>query len=145
LTPDYLWYLSTSERNDRRGLEHVPEWLQSAQQWKAIIARKGFGRGSPQELAAIALAGKSSHSVQAVSDPPAFGVKCVIAESFSWFIEQNMPLIGLLDITAADGGFYKRAQNGKEIRIHMGAREVEINEQRFQFGSGHIATELHRY
>ncbi|KAL2849663.1 hypothetical protein BJX68DRAFT_237476 [Aspergillus pseudodeflectus] len=89
LTPEYLWYLSTSKRDGWRSSEHVPEWLQSVQQWKVVVAGKGFGHGSSQELAAMALS--------------EFGEKCVIAESFSWSMERNMPLIGLLGITGADG------------------------------------------
>jgi 3-isopropylmalate dehydratase small subunit len=74
-------YLSTSERNSWRDFKDVPEWLQAVQKRNVVVARKGFGHGTAQELAAMALHGKFSYPIQAVSNPSEFGVKCVIAEA----------------------------------------------------------------
>jgi 3-isopropylmalate dehydratase small subunit len=106
---------------------------------------RAFGHGTAQELAAMVLHGKFSYAIQAVSNPSEFGVKCVIAGSFSWFMERNMPVIGLLGITVVDEEFYKRAPYGREIRIDMAARKVEIDGQGFEFGLRQIGTELHHY
>ncbi|KAJ0418740.1 hypothetical protein BJY00DRAFT_302580 [Aspergillus carlsbadensis] len=112
--------------SDNDGIQARVEWQ------RIVVAKKGFGPGPWQELAARALR--------------ELGVRCVIAESFSWFQDRNMPMVGLLGITVADSDFYEHARSGERIRIDLAAQVVEITKGRYQakfpFELGQTVTQL---
>ncbi|KAK6835654.1 hypothetical protein RU639_002147 [Aspergillus parasiticus] len=65
-----------------------------------VVAGKAFGCGSSREQAVMALLG--------------CGVKCVIAKSFAFIFQRNMPNLGLLGITMPEKSFHAAVEDGAE-------------------------------
>ncbi|GES65506.1 aconitase family protein [Aspergillus terreus] len=96
-----------------------------------VVAGKAFGCGSSREQAVMALLG--------------CGVQCVIAESFAFIFQRNMPNLGLLGITMTDEEFYEDAQNGAEISIDFNSSVVCVGDKRFRFELSQMEQKLFQY
>ena len=70
------------------------------------------------------------------------GVQCVIAKSFAFIFQRNMPNLGLLGITMEDDHFFDIATDGKKISIHLDEKEIEVDGQRFGFQLSQMEKEL---
>ncbi|KAJ5453461.1 aconitase family protein [Penicillium daleae] len=84
-----------------------------------VVAGKGFGCGSSREQAVMALLG--------------CGVQCVIARSFAFIFQRNMPNLGLLGITMQDEQFFEAATEGVDITIDFQKRALKAGGKEFQF------------
>jgi 3-isopropylmalate dehydratase small subunit len=69
------------------------------------VSGRAFGCGSSRDVAVNALLG--------------VGVKCVIAESFSFIYARNQPNIGLLGIVIKDKSFFQVAEQGEQISVDL--------------------------
>jgi 3-isopropylmalate dehydratase small subunit len=70
-----------------------------------LVSGRAFGCGSSRDVAVNALLG--------------VGVKCVIAESFSFIYARNQPNIGLLGIVIKDKSFFQVAEQGEQISVDL--------------------------
>ncbi|KAE8344407.1 hypothetical protein BDV24DRAFT_171875 [Aspergillus arachidicola] len=87
-----------------------------------VVAGKAFGCGSSREQAVMALLG--------------CGVKCVIAKSFAFIFQRNMPNLGLLGITMPEKSFHTAVEDGAEIAIDFNDSIIYIDGRAFRkFGS----------
>ncbi|CAL5873028.1 uncharacterized protein PFLUO_LOCUS7297 [Penicillium psychrofluorescens] len=73
------------------------------------------------------------------------GVKCVVAKSFAFIFQRNMPNLGLLGITMIDEYFYEAAKDGEDISIDFNARSIYVGGQRFGFQLSQMERELFDY
>ncbi|PIG90111.1 aconitase family protein [Aspergillus arachidicola] len=84
-----------------------------------VVAGKAFGCGSSREQAVMALLG--------------CGVKCVIAKSFAFIFQRNMPNLGLLGITMPEKSFHTAVEDGAEIAIDFNDSIIYIDGRAFRF------------
>lgn len=106
-----------------------------------VVAGKGFGCGSSREQAVMALLGKSlaratsteSNLVILIEYFPGCGVQCVIARSFAFIFQRNMPNLGLMGITMQDEQFFEAATEGVDITIDFQKRALKAGGKEFQF------------
>lgn len=70
------------------------------------------------------------------------GVQCVIAPSFAFIFQRNMPNLGLLGITVSDESFYEAAVDGAQISIDLHAKVIEINGKKLEFRLSQMEHEL---
>ncbi|KAE8311765.1 hypothetical protein BDV41DRAFT_565520 [Aspergillus transmontanensis] len=89
-----------------------------------VVAGKAFGCGSSREQAVMALLG--------------CGVKCVIAKSFAFIFQRNMPHLGLLGITMPVKSFHAAVEDGADIAI-------DFNDSRELFHHGGIASVFRKF
>jgi 3-isopropylmalate dehydratase small subunit len=73
------------------------------------------------------------------------GLKCVIAKSFAFIFQRNMPNLGLLGITMPNESFYATAKDGSEISIDLRAHAIDIDRVRFEFELSQMEQELFRH
>lgn len=73
--------------------------------YNILVSGRAFGCGSSRDVAVNALIGA--------------GVKCVIAESFSFIYARNQPNIGLLGIVITDKSFFQIAEQGEQISVDL--------------------------
>ncbi|KAJ5128157.1 hypothetical protein N7448_008936 [Penicillium atrosanguineum] len=93
-----------------------------------VVAGKAFGCGSSREQAVMALLG--------------CGVQCVIARSFAFIFQRNMPNLGMLGITMQNDAFYEAAQDGTEVSIDIHNRIIYLGKRDFQFQLSQMEQEL---
>ncbi|GMG01848.1 unnamed protein product [Aspergillus oryzae] len=93
-----------------------------------IVAGKAFGCGSSREQAVMALLG--------------CGAKCVIAESFAFIFQRNMPNLGLLGITMPEKLFHAAAEDGAEIEIDLNDSIINMDGRPFRFSLSPMEREL---
>jgi 3-isopropylmalate dehydratase small subunit len=73
------------------------------------------------------------------------GVQCVIAKSFAFIFQRNMPNLGLLGITITDDAFYDAAQDGFNVAINFSAKVVDVNGRKFGFELSQMERELFKH
>ncbi|KAJ5240263.1 hypothetical protein N7468_004882 [Penicillium chermesinum] len=106
-----------------------PEFRERARSgFSIVVAGKGFGCGSSRENAVMALLG--------------CGVKCVIAKSFSFIFQRNMPNLGLLGITLSDESFFSNVSDGADISIDFHQRTINLGDRVFPFTLSKMEQEL---
>ncbi|KAJ9194052.1 hypothetical protein DTO164E3_4742 [Paecilomyces variotii] len=129
----FLMNMKTNEISGSHCLQLThPEFRQRVKAgFNIIVAGKAFGCGSSREQAVMALLG--------------CGVQCVIAKSFAFIFQRNMPNLGLLGITMTDDAFYESAADGAEISIDFTARLIEVDGKRFGFELSRMERELFKY
>ncbi|KAL2866104.1 aconitase family protein [Aspergillus lucknowensis] len=127
---DFLMDMKTNEIAGAHCLQHThPEFRQRVRDgFNVVVAGKAFGCGSSREQAVMALLG--------------CGVQCVLATSFAFIFQRNMPNLGLLGIIMADEGFYEAAIDGVEINIDLSASTVDVAGRRFGFKLSQMEREL---
>ncbi|KAJ5184042.1 hypothetical protein N7492_001658 [Penicillium capsulatum] len=127
---EFLVGMKDNEIAGRHCLEHThPDFRQRVKDgFNIVVAGKGFGCGSSREQAVMALLG--------------CGVQCVIAKSFAFIFQRNMPNLGLLGITMADDAFFEAVGDGDDISIDFDARKIESNGQKFNFELSQMEKEL---
>ncbi|KAF5857905.1 hypothetical protein ETB97_005142 [Aspergillus alliaceus] len=96
-----------------------------------VVAGKAFGCGSSREQAVMSLLG--------------CGVKCVIAESFAFIFQRNMPNLGLLGITIPDKSFHDVAKDGSEIAIDFNDSVIRLEGKTFKFNLSQMERELFKH
>ncbi|KAE8351840.1 aconitase family protein [Aspergillus coremiiformis] len=96
-----------------------------------VVAGKAFGCGSSREQAVMALLG--------------CGVQCVIAESFAFIFQRNMPNLGLLGITMPDRLFHEAVEDGADIAIDFENSVIRLDGKTFTFSLSQMEMELFRY
>ncbi|KAL5365338.1 hypothetical protein BJX96DRAFT_181541 [Aspergillus floccosus] len=96
-----------------------------------VVAGKAFGCGSSREEAVMVLLG--------------CGVQCVIAKSFAFIFQRNMPNLGLLGITLTDDDFYEAAQDSIEISIDFRDGVICVGDKHFMFQLSQMERELFQY
>ncbi|PWY63672.1 aconitase iron-sulfur domain-containing protein [Aspergillus eucalypticola CBS 122712] len=114
-------------------LEHThPEFRQRVKDgFDIVVAGKAFGCGSSREQAVMALLG--------------CGVQCVIAKSYSFIFQRNMPSLGLLGITLTDEAFYDVAEDGNEISIDFKTKVIDVDGKQFRFQLSQMERELFQH
>ncbi|GAT21798.1 aconitase family protein [Aspergillus luchuensis] len=114
-------------------LEHThPEFRQRVKDgFNIVVAGKAFGCGSSREQAVMALLG--------------CGVQCVIAKSYSFIFQRNMPSLGLLGITLTDEAFYDVAEDGNEISIDFKTKVIDVDGKQFRFQLSQMERELFQH
>ncbi|KAJ5102439.1 aconitase family protein [Penicillium alfredii] len=93
-----------------------------------VVAGNGFGCGSSREQAVMALMG--------------CGVRFVIAKSFAFIFQRNMPNLGLLGITMKDESFFEVAQDGVAISIDFKSKTLDVGGKQFEFQLSQMEREL---
>ncbi|EED20765.1 aconitase family protein [Talaromyces stipitatus ATCC 10500] len=126
-------FLVESKTNEVLGthcLEYThPDFRQKVKDgFNIVVAGTGFGCGSSREQAVMALLG--------------CGVQCVIAKSFAFIFQRNMPNLGLLGITISDESFYDAATDGTEISINLSNNEVVLGKRQVKFELSQMEKEL---
>ena len=61
------------------------------------------------------------------------GIQCIIAKSFAFIFQRNMPSLGLLGIVLPDESFYDAALDGRDISIDFAANVVSVGGRNFAF------------
>ena len=119
--------------------------------FNVVVAGKAFGCGSSREQAVMALLGMTP---LIISSPtvhfPLFsnshfsgcGIKCVIAQSFAFIFQRNMPNLGLLGITIAEKSFHAAVEDGAEIAIDFDDGIINMNGRTFRFNLSPMEREL---
>ncbi|PKX91257.1 aconitase family protein [Aspergillus novofumigatus IBT 16806] len=130
---EFLMDMKTNEQSGLHCLQYTdPLFRQRAQEgFNIVVAGQAFGCGSSREQAVMALLGCS--------------IKCVIAKSFAFIFQRNMPNLGLLGITMPNQSFYAAAKDGSEISIDLHAHVIHIDGLRFEFESSQMEQELFRH
>ena len=133
-------------------LEHThPDFRDRAKNgFDVVVAGKGFGCGSSREQAVMALLGMLKAFLRRILTSIisnynyclGCGVKCVIAKSFAFIFQRNMPNLGLLGITMVDEYFYEAAKDGEDISIDFNARSIYVGGQKFYFQLSQMEKEL---
>ena len=109
----------------------MPEFRQlAAKGYNVVVGGRAFGCGSSRDMAVNALLG--------------CGVKCVIAESFSFIYARNQPNIGLLGITIKDKSFFEAASQGAEISVDLSSSTVNCGGKSWSFELSDMEKELFR-
>ncbi|KAF9249740.1 hypothetical protein DTO027I6_9492 [Penicillium roqueforti] len=109
-----------------------PTFRERAQQgFNIVVGGKGFGCGSSREQAVMALLG--------------CGVQCVIAKSFSFIFQRNMPSLGLLGITMEDESFFQLVNDGVSISIDLSSRIIKVADKTFGFKLSQMESEIFRF
>ncbi|KAH8698906.1 aconitase family protein [Talaromyces proteolyticus] len=86
---------------------------------RVVVAGKALGVGSSREAAVRALKG--------------LGIECIIARSFAFIFNRNLPNVGILRFTLDDDSFYEIAQDGVDIEIDQDERKVRVGDLEFSF------------
>ena len=60
-------------------------------------------------------------------------MQCVIARSFAFIFNRNLPNLGILRFIIDDNAFYELAVDGAEIQISLDERKVQIGGSTFHF------------
>ncbi|KAF7179654.1 hypothetical protein CNMCM7691_008703 [Aspergillus felis] len=130
---EFLMDMKTNEQSGLHCLQYThPVFRQRAQEgFNIVVAGQAFGCGSSREQAVMALLG--------------CGIKCVIAKSFAFIFQRNMPNLGLLGITMPNEAFYAAAKDGSHISIDLHAHVIGIDGLQFEFQLSHIEQELFRH
>ncbi|GIC92943.1 aconitase family protein [Aspergillus udagawae] len=130
---EFLMDMETNEQSGLHCLQYThPVFRQRAQEgFNIVVAGQAFGCGSSREQAVMALLG--------------CGIKCVIAKSFAFIFQRNMPNLGLLGITMPNESFYAAAKDGSEIIIDLHARFIDIDGLRFGFELSQMEEALFRH
>jgi 3-isopropylmalate dehydratase small subunit len=71
------------------------------------------------------------------------GVKCVIAKSYAFIFQRNMPSLGLLGITVSDDSFYDAAVDGAEISVDINNNKILLYGKEIRFQLSEIEKGLH--
>lgn len=126
-------FLSTSTSDEELGSHcmefFMPEFRQLVRDGHdVIVAGRAFGCGSSRDVAVNALLGA--------------GVKCVIAQSFSFIYARNQPNIGLLGIRIDDDEFFAAASNGADILIDLADNTVTCGGKTWSFQLSEMAKQL---
>ncbi|KAJ5610280.1 aconitase family protein [Penicillium lagena] len=118
---DCLVTATTDEALGDHCMKYVmPEFRQKVRGGqKVLVAGKALGVGSSREAAVRALKG--------------LGVQCVIARSFAFIFNRNLPNLGILRFTIDDDNFYELAVDGAEIQISLDERQIQIGGSTFYF------------
>ncbi|PYH63378.1 aconitase family protein [Aspergillus vadensis CBS 113365] len=129
----FLIGMSDNKIAGQHCLEHThPEFRQRVKDgFNIVVAGKAFGCGSSREQAVMALLG--------------CGVQCVIAKSYSFIFQRNMPSLGLLGITLTDEAFYDVAQDGNEISIDFKTKVIDVDGKQFGFQLSQMERELFQH
>ncbi|GLA95038.1 hypothetical protein AtubIFM57143_002033 [Aspergillus tubingensis] len=129
----FLISMSDNKIAGEHCLEHThPEFRQRVKDgFNIVVAGKAFGCGSSREQAVMALLG--------------CGVQCVIAKSYSFIFQRNMPSLGLLGITLTDEAFYDVAQDGNEISIDFKTKVIDVDGKQFGFQLSQMERELFQH
>ncbi|KAH8691621.1 aconitase family protein [Talaromyces proteolyticus] len=127
---EFLVGSATSEAIGSHCLEYThPDFRQHAKDgFNIVVAGTAFGCGSSREQAVMALLGT--------------GVKCVIAKSFAFIFQRNMPNLGLLGITVSDESFYKAAVDGADVSINLRTKLIHIDGKSLPFKLSQMEREL---
>ncbi|PCG89472.1 Aconitase/3-isopropylmalate dehydratase large subunit, alpha/beta/alpha, subdomain 1/3 [Penicillium occitanis (nom. inval.)] len=127
---EFLVQSKTNEAIGKHCLEFThPDFRQKVDDgFNIVVAGTGFGCGSSREQAVMALLG--------------CGVQCVIAKSFAFIFQRNMPNLGLLGITISDEAFYDSATDGTDISINLSTNEIVLGERRMSFELSQMEKEL---
>ncbi|GIJ90458.1 hypothetical protein Asppvi_009413 [Aspergillus pseudoviridinutans] len=130
---EFLMDMKTNEQSGLHCLQYThPVFRQRAQEgFNIVVAGQAFGCGSSREQAVMALLG--------------CGIKCVIAKSFAFIFQRNMPNLGLLGITMPNESFYAAAKDGSEILIDLRAHVIDIDGLQFEFQLSQMEQELFRH
>ncbi|KAF7156298.1 hypothetical protein CNMCM5623_009691 [Aspergillus felis] len=130
---EFLMDMKTNEQSGLHCLQYThPVFRRRAKEgFNIVVAGQAFGCGSSREQAVMALLG--------------CGIKCVIAKSFAFIFQRNMPNLGLLGITMPNEAFYAAARDGSEISIDLHAHVIGIDGLQFEFQLSHIEQELFRH
>ena len=72
-------------------------------------------------------------------------MKCVIARSFAFIFQRNMPNLGLLGITMQDEEFYQAATDGKEASIDFDTGSIYLDGRAFHFDLSKMEKELFKH
>ncbi|KAF4225630.1 hypothetical protein CNMCM6457_008052 [Aspergillus fumigatiaffinis] len=130
---EFLMDMKTNEQSGLHCLQYThPLFRQRAEEgFNIVVAGQAFGCGSSREQAVMALLG--------------CGLKCVIAKSFAFIFQRNMPNLGLLGITMPNESFYATAKDGSEISIDLRAHAIDIDRVRFEFELSQMEQELFRH
>ncbi|GLA28555.1 hypothetical protein CBS147343_9208 [Aspergillus niger] len=129
----FLIGMSNNKIAGEHCLEHThPEFRQRVKDgFNIVVAGKAFGCGSSREQAVMALLG--------------CGVQCVIAKSYSFIFQRNMPSLGLLGITLTDEEFYDAAQDGNEISIDFKTKVINVDGKQYAFQLSQMERELFQH
>ncbi|EHA24951.1 hypothetical protein ASPNIDRAFT_53546 [Aspergillus niger ATCC 1015] len=129
----FLIGMSNNQIAGEHCLEHThPEFRQRVKDgFNIVVAGKAFGCGSSREQAVMALLG--------------CGVQCVIAKSYSFIFQRNMPSLGLLGITLTDEEFYDAAQDGNEISIDFKTKVINVDGKQYAFQLSQMERELFQH
>ncbi|KAJ6146466.1 hypothetical protein N7497_008448 [Penicillium chrysogenum] len=73
------------------------------------------------------------------------GVQCVIAKSFAFIFQRNMPSLGLLGITMEDESFFQVADDGVSISIDLNSRIIDVAGKTFGFKLSQMETEIFQF
>ncbi|GAQ11764.1 putative aconitate hydratase [Aspergillus lentulus] len=130
---EFLMDMKTNEQIGLHCLQYThPLFRQRAEEgFNIVVAGQAFGCGSSREQAVMALLG--------------CGIECVIAKSFAFIFQRNMPNLGLLGITMPNESFYAAAKDGSEISIDLRAHVIHIDGLRFEFELSQMEQELFRH
>ncbi|EED15868.1 aconitase, mitochondrial, putative [Talaromyces stipitatus ATCC 10500] len=117
-------FLASSRTNEELGSHcmefFMPEFRQLVRDGHdVVVAGRAFGCGSSRDVAVNALLGA--------------GVKCVIAESFSFIYSRNQPNIGLLGIVIKDKPFFETACRGEQISVDLATNTVTCGGRNWAF------------
>ncbi|RHZ62004.1 aconitase family protein [Aspergillus thermomutatus] len=130
---EFLVDMKSNEQSGHHCLQYThPQFRQRAKEgFNIVVAGQAFGCGSSREQAVMALLG--------------CGIKCVVAKSFAFIFQRNMPNLGLLGITMPDESFYAATKDGSDISIDLQARVIEADGLRFGFQLSQMEQELFRH
>ncbi|CRL28582.1 Aconitase-like core [Penicillium camemberti] len=73
------------------------------------------------------------------------GVQCVIAKSFAFIFQRNMPNLGLLGITMEEDSFFQIASDGMLIAIDLNSSIIEVDGKRFGFKLSQMESEIFQF
>lgn len=73
------------------------------------------------------------------------GVQCVIAKSFAFIFQRNMPNLGLLGITMEENSFFQIASDGMPIAIDLNSSIIEVDGKRFGFKLSQMESEIFQF
>ncbi|KAF9893323.1 hypothetical protein FE257_011755 [Aspergillus nanangensis] len=127
---EFLMNMKTKEISGSHCLQYThPEFRQRVKDgFNVVVAGKAFGCGSSREQAVMALLG--------------CGVQCVIADSFAFIFQRNMPNLGLLGITMHDPAFFEVARDGEDISIDFSGKTITVSGMHFAFELSQMEREL---
>ncbi|OGM47661.1 aconitase family protein [Aspergillus bombycis] len=127
---EFLVDMATNEAAGEHCLRYThPEFRHHVKEgFNVVVAGKAFGCGSSREQAVMALLG--------------CGVKCVIAQSFAFIFQRNMPNLGLLGITVPERSFHAAVENGAEIAIDFDDSTINMDGRIFRFNLSPMEREL---
>ncbi|PKY06246.1 aconitase family protein [Aspergillus campestris IBT 28561] len=118
---EFLMDMNTNEASGQHCLQYThPDFRHRARQgFNIVVAGQAFGCGSSREQAVMALLGT--------------GIQCIIAKSFTFIFQRNMPNLGLLGIVLQDESFYDVALDGRDISIDFVTNVFSVGGRNFAF------------